>query len=183
MGRWRCGVSRVSQYTVTMEKKVVKKQSAPRSKPKERITIPVRMLEIVFPNQTNHLNTMFGGEVVALADKAAFFAANKFCRHTVVTASMERIDFRHPIKSGDTVEIGARVVFTGRTSMVVKFEIEVENPVREVSTLCATGYITMIALDEHGAPIEVPQLKLRSQRDRDEWEEARKIRKMHTAAS
>ncbi|MBA3754257.1 MAG: acyl-CoA thioesterase [Nitrospira sp.] len=125
----------------------------------------------------------FGGQVLALADKAAFFAATKFCRRTVVTASTERIDFNHPIKNGDIVEIEARVVFAGRSSMVVKVDIWSENARMDGRVLCTTGHLTMIALDDDGKPIEVPPLKVRNSQEQEEWEDARKIRKSHSKES
>ena len=154
-----------------------------KSAPRERVAERIRTMEIVFPNQTNHYGTMFGGQVLALADKAAFFAATKFCRQTVVTASTERIDFSNPIKNGDIVEIEARVVFTGRSSMVVKVEIWSENARMDGRMLCTTGHLTMIALDDDGKPTEVPALKIRNAQDQEEWEDARKIRKSHSKAS
>lgn len=148
--------------------------------PREKTATKIHTLEIVFPNQTNHYGTMFGGQVIALADKAAYFAANKYCRSNVVTASMERFDFRAPIRSGDTVECEARVVYAGRSSMVVKVEIFAESADRDERVLCTSGYLTMVALDDQGKPKRVPPLKIRSAAEQEAWEEARKIRKMHT---
>lgn len=146
---------------------------------KPRVAEAIRTLDIVFPNQTNHYNTMFGGEVIAHADKAAYFAANRFCRTNLVTASMERFDFWNPLRAGDTVECIARVVYTGRTSMVVKVEIFGENPHSGARVLCTAGYLTMVALGPDGKPTAVPPLKLRTKKEQEEWEEARKIRKTH----
>ena len=146
---------------------------------KERVAEAIHTLDIVFPNHTNQYGTMFGGQVISTADKAAYFAANKYCRTNVVTASMERFDFRHPIQTGDTIEAVARVAYTGRTSMVVKCEIWAENPHRGDRRLCTSGYVTMIALGDDGKPTPVPPLRLRNKREQDDWEEARKIRKGH----
>ncbi len=151
-------------------------------KARERAAEAIRTLEIVFPNQTNHYGTMFGGQVIALADKAAYFAANSYCRCNCVTASMERFDFRHPIRSGDTIEAWAKVVYTGRTSMIVKVEIRAQKPNRDEAVLCTEGFLTMIALGEDGRPTTVPPLKIRTRKEQDDWEEARKIRKAHAAA-
>src|SRR5690606_14838288 len=123
-----------------------------------------------------HYGTMFGGQVIALADKAAYFAANKFCHCNVVTASMERFDFRHPIRSGDTVECEAKVVFTGRSSMIIKVLSYAESRNSDHRVLCTSGYLTMVALDESGKPAEVPPLKIETAQDQEDWEEARKIR-------
>jgi uncharacterized protein (TIGR00369 family) len=144
-----------------------------------RAADPITTLDIVFPNQTNQYGTMFGGQVISMADKAAYFAANKYSGTNVVTASMERFDFRNPIRSGDTIEAIARVVYTGRTSMVVKCEIWADSLQRKERLLCTSGYLTMIALGADGKPTPVPPLKIRTRHEQTEWNEAGKIRKEH----
>ncbi len=139
----------------------------------------VRTMEVVFPNQTNHYGTMFGGEVLALADKAAYFAASRYCRGGCVTASTERFDFRTPIRSGDTIEIEARVALTGRTSMIVRIDIYRLNLKDDNRVLCTSGHITMVAVDPDGRTQPVPQLLVETDDELAEWEEARKIRKQH----
>src|SRR3954465_3460552 len=82
--------------------------------------IEARMIEMVFPEQTNHLGTLFGGQALAMMDKAAFIAASRYARRAVVTASSERVDFHVPVRQGQLVELLARVVATGRTSITVE---------------------------------------------------------------
>jgi acyl-CoA hydrolase len=83
----------------------------------EKDSIRYRLITVL-PNQTNNHNTMFGGEVMALMDRAAGIAALQFCRKPVVTASSERIDFRTPIQAGEIIEAVARVIYVGRTSII-----------------------------------------------------------------
>ncbi len=78
-----------------------------------------RLLEIVFPDHTNHLGTLFGGQALAWMDKVAFIVASRYARRTVVTARSERVDFRIPIRQGQMVEAIARIAGTGRSSMQV----------------------------------------------------------------
>ena len=95
----------------------------------ELIPVPpteVRMVEIVFPNHTNHLGTLFGGQAMAWMDKAAFLAAARYSRRTVVTAHSDQVDFKLPIRVGEMVEIVARVVDVGRSSMTVQVELIAE---------------------------------------------------------
>ncbi len=76
-------------------------------------TVPpteVRMAEIVFPNHTNHLGTLFGGQALAWMDKAAFLAAARYSRRTVVTARSDQVDFKLPIRIGQMVETIGRIV-------------------------------------------------------------------------
>src|SRR3954451_9050500 len=86
-----------------------------------------RLIEMVFPEQTNHYGTLFGGQALALMDKAAFIAASRYARSTVVTGSSERVAFHGPVRQGHLVELIARVVATGRTSMTVEVDLFAEN--------------------------------------------------------
>lgn len=133
--------------------------------------------DIVLPNQTNGHGTMFGGEVMAMMDKAAAVAALRFCRRAVVTASSERIDFRTPIHPGEIIEARARVVHVGRTSMIVRVHIYAEHPLKGERRLCTTGYFSMVALDEHRQPTAVPQLLRDDDEARAEWAVGEEIRK------
>lgn len=118
----------------------------------------VHLVEMVFPNATNHYGTMFGGKVLEMMDRAAFIAATRFCRLAVVTASTERIDFLVPVKQGYLVELVAKVVFAGRTSLSVKVELFAEHPQAEGKELATTGYFHMVALGPDGRPAQVPTL-------------------------
>ncbi|MCR6664210.1 MAG: acyl-CoA thioesterase [Luteimonas sp.] len=117
-----------------------------------------RMLEIVFPDHTNHLGTLFGGQALAWMDKAAFIAASRYARCTVVTARSEQVDFKLPIKQGQLVETIARVVEVGNTSMQVQVDVVAEDLLSGQRELCTRGRFTMIALDSTGKPTPVPAL-------------------------
>ncbi len=114
------------------------------------------LVDLVFPNQTNHLGTLFGGHALSMMDKAASIAAHRYCRTTVVTASIERTDFLAPVYEGELAEVTASVIKTGRTSMVVEVELHAENMLTGDRRLCTRGKFNMVALDEHGKPTSVP---------------------------
>ncbi len=118
----------------------------------------VRLFDMVFPEQTNHYGTLFGGQALALMDKAAFVVASRYARRSVVTASSERVDFHVPVKQGQLVELVARVVSTGRTSMVVEVELFAEDLLSGDRQLATRGKLVMVALDSHGHPAHVPSL-------------------------
>ena len=117
-----------------------------------------RMLEIVFPDHTNHLSTLFGGQALAWMDKAAFIAATRYARRTVVTARSEQVDFKLPIRQGQLVETIARVVEVGNTSMQVQVDVVAEDLLSGARELCTRGRFTMIALGPDGKPTQVPAL-------------------------
>ena len=120
--------------------------------------IEARLQEIVFPDHTNHLGTLFGGQALAWMDKAAFIAATRYSRRTVVTARSEQVDFRLPIRQGQLVETIARVVEVGRTSMQVDVELVAEDLLSSERETCTRGRFVMIALDSRGRPVAVDPL-------------------------
>jgi acyl-CoA hydrolase len=146
-------------------------EQAPRAAPDVYIT------DIILPNQTNNHGTMFGGEVLALMDKAAGIAALRFCRQPVVTASTERIDFRTPIQQAEVIEAQARVIYVGRSSMIVRIRILAEHPLIGDRRVCTTGYFSMVAIDKAGRPHPVPRLLLEDDEARAEWEVGEEIRR------
>src|SRR5690606_32630825 len=120
--------------------------------------VEARLQQLVFPDHTNDLGTLFGGQALAWMDKAAFIAASRYARRTVVTARSDQVDFRLPIRQGQLVETVARVVEVGNTSMQVQVDVVAEDLLSGRRELCTRGRFTMIALDEGGAPTRVPAL-------------------------
>lgn len=128
-------------------------------------TVPpteIHMVEIVFPNHTNHLGTLFGGQAMAWMDKAAFLAAARYSRRTVVTAHSDQVDFKLPIRIGEMVETVARVVEVGRSSMTVQVELIAEDLHSGDRKLCTRGHFVMVALDAEGHPTSVPALPVQA---------------------
>jgi uncharacterized protein (TIGR00369 family) len=117
-----------------------------------------RLIEMVFPEQTNHYGTLFGGQALALMDKAAFIAASRYARRTVVTASSEKCDFHVPVRQGQLVELVARIVATGKTSMTVEVDLQTEDLLSGDRSLATRGRFVLVALDAHGKPARVPPL-------------------------
>jgi acyl-CoA hydrolase len=143
-----------------------------------RIAPEISITDIILPNQTNNHGTMFGGEVMALMDKAAGIAGLRFSRKPIVTASSERIDFRTPIQAGEIIEASARVIYVGHTSMIVRVHIFAEHPLLGERRICTTGYFSMVAVDAQGRPIPVPRLLIDDETARDEWEIGEEIRRV-----
>ncbi|WP_166976739.1 acyl-CoA thioesterase [Rhodocaloribacter litoris] len=113
----------------------------------------------VFPGNTNHYDTLFGGTAMAWMDQAAFICATRWCRRKVVTVHIGEIDFRHAVPEGSIVELVARVVKTGRSSMTIRVEMFVEPMDREDRLLATSGEFVMVALDSLGQPAAVTPLE------------------------
>lgn len=115
-----------------------------------------RSLEVVFPGDTNHLGTLFGGTLVAWMDRAAYYAASRRARGSVVTRKIDELEFRVPIRTGDFVELVATVESEGRTSMQVTVEVHREDPVTGTRELCTTGRFVMVSVGDDGVPRPLP---------------------------
>jgi len=110
---------------------------------------------LVLPIDTNPIGALFGGRAVQWMDVAAGLAAIRLSGHTAVTASIERLDFKVPIKWGDIAVVKAHVVSVGRTSMNVEVDMFRENAAVGTRELCTTGLFHMVALNEEGKPTSV----------------------------
>jgi acyl-CoA hydrolase len=114
-----------------------------------------RIVEMVFPNQTNHYGTLFGGDALRLMDMAAFVTASRHARRPVVTASSERIDFHVPVRQGQLAEVVGRVTSTGRTSLTVEVELWAEDLLTGKRELCTKGSFVLVAVDDQGRPVAI----------------------------
>lgn len=108
----------------------------------------LRMVEMVFPNRTNHYGTLFGGEALAMMGKAAFIAATRHSRKVVVMAASQRVDFAVPVAGGDLVELVPRVIRTGTRSMNVEVEFWAEGLLSGARSRSAVGEFVMVAVRE-----------------------------------
>ena len=110
----------------------------------------------MLPQDANNLGHVFGGAILALMDKTAAVAAIRHARGNCVTASIDRIDFREPIHLGDLVVMKASVNYVGRTSMEVGVRVEAEDMISGVRRHTNSAYLTFVAVDRNGRPLEVP---------------------------
>ncbi len=114
-----------------------------------------RIFKAVFPNTTNHYDTLFGGTAMQLMDEVAFIAATRFSRQRMVTVSSDRIDFKKPIPAGTIVELVGRVSYLGNTSLKVKVDIFIEQMYQEHREKAVSGEFTFVAVDENKKPIPI----------------------------
>jgi acyl-CoA hydrolase len=114
-----------------------------------------RVTKAVFPDTTNHHDTLFGGTALQWMDEVSFIAATRFSRQPIVTVSSDKIDFKHPVPAGSVVELIADVVHVGRTSLKVKVEMFVEDLYKDGCEKAITGYFSFVAIDENKQPTPV----------------------------
>lgn len=114
-----------------------------------------RIFKAVFPNTTNHYDTLFGGTAMHLMDEVAFICATRFSRKKVVTISSDKIDFTKPIPQGTIVELIATIEKVGNTSCVVRVEIYKEDMYSYDRELAVSGRFTFVAIDDQKNPIKI----------------------------
>jgi acyl-CoA hydrolase len=126
--------------------------------PKSADDSAVESRYLLMPRDANPRGTAFGGLIMSWIDTVAAMAATRHCGTEVVTAAIDSLSFRAPICVGDQVVLKARVTHTGRTSMEVRVLVIRENPVKQSSETATTAYLTFVALDETGNPMEIAPL-------------------------
>src|SRR5262245_11654637 len=115
--------------------------------------------ELMMPGDANNLGHVFGGVILSMMDKCAAIAAFRHSRASVVTASIDRVDFREPIFLGDLVVMKASVNYVGRTSMEVGVRVEAEELLTGRRRHTNSCYLTFVAVDGANRPVEVPELR------------------------
>lgn len=141
----------------------------------------VEISELVMPEDANILGSVFGGRVMALIDKAGAMVAIRHCRTTVVTASVDSIDFISPLKLGDIMNFKARITQVFSSSMEVRVDVFGEDPRTGVRKLTTTAYVTMVCLDAGGRPAKAPPLALETDEERQEAARAERRREHRLA--
>ncbi len=144
-------------------------------KPEDSFTI---MNEIVLPNDTNTLNNLMGGRLLHWMDIAAAIAAQKHSNSIVVTASVDGVSFKEPIRLGDVVTLEAYVTRSFNSSMEVFIEVYAQNIPRGEKYKCNDAYYTFVALDSRNKPIVVPALEPQTEAQKIKYDGALRRRQV-----
>ncbi len=140
------------------------------------------MVQVVLPNDANPLGFILGGTVMHLIDIAGAIACFRHARQRVVTAAVDGLQFLHPIKVGDLIILEAQVTATFRTSLEVQVLVMSEETLTGQRKLTSHAYLTFVAVDEDGKRVEVPELVLETDEERQRAEEAKARRALRLAA-
>lgn len=133
--------------------------------------------QLMLPQHSNNLGLVFGGVILAMMDTASAVCAIRHARSTCVTASVDRVDFREPIHLGDLVIMKCSVNYVGRTSMEVGVRVEAEDLQTGNRRHTNSCYLTFVAIDRNGRPIEVPRLVPETEDEMRRFEAAKARRK------
>ncbi len=137
--------------------------------PKESRTI---LTDLVLPSETNPLNNLFGGELLARMDRAASIAARRHSRRIVVTASVNHVAFNKAIPLGSVVTVEAAVSRAFKSSMEIFIDVWVEDRESGQRSKANEAIYTFVAVDETGTPINVPELTPETKLEIDRFEAA-----------
>jgi acyl-CoA hydrolase len=114
-----------------------------------------RIFKAVFPDSTNHYDTLFGGTAMLLMDEVAFITATRYSRQKMVTVSSGKIDFRKAIPAGTIIELVGEVSSVGNTSLKVKVDVFVEQMYLEEREKAITGEFTFVAIDDNKKAVKI----------------------------
>ena len=147
-------------------------------------TSRTEMTEVVLPQDANVFGNILGGRVMHLVDIAAAITAHRHCRSMAVTASVDHIDFRNPIRVGEVINLKASLNRAFHTSMEIGVKVFSEDILTGEKKHTTSAYVTFVALDENRQPKPVPPVICETSEDRRRYREAlvrRKYRLAHRA--
>lgn len=136
------------------------------------------MNELVLPNDTNTLNNLMGGRLLHWMDIAAAISAQKHCNRIVVTASVDNVSFKHPVKLGDVISIEAQVTRAFNTSVEVRLVVSAQNIPSGTKVRSNEAFYTFVAIDQNGRTIAVPQLIPETEEEKKLYNEALQRREL-----
>ena len=128
---------------------------------------------LIMPHQANPQGTAFGGVIVAWIDMIAAMAAQRHCGKEVVTAGIDSLAFKEPIRIGDHVALRATVNYVSRSSMEVRVQVIREDPYTGQKVMATTAYLTFVALDEDKKPTAAPPILPQNDEEKRRYENAK----------
>ncbi|WP_159946368.1 acyl-CoA thioesterase [Polaribacter septentrionalilitoris] len=137
--------------------------------PSESLTV---LTDLVLPGETNYLDNLFGGELLARMDRACSIAARRHSRRIVVTASVNHVAFNKSVPVGSVVSIEAKVSRAFKTSMEIYVDVWIEDRQSLSKTKVNEGIYTFVAVDETGKPVKIPQIIPETDLEKERFEGA-----------
>ncbi|TGD58690.1 acyl-CoA thioesterase [Flavobacterium humi] len=137
--------------------------------PSESLTI---LTDMVLPGETNPLNNLFGGELLARMDRAASIAARRHSRRITVTASVNHVAFNRAIPLGSVVTVEAKVSRSFKSSMEIYIDVWVEDRESGTRAKANEAIYTFVAVDDTGRPVEVPAITPQTNEEKERYDAA-----------
>lgn len=132
---------------------------------------------LICPAHINHYGRLFGGQLLKWIDELAGIVAIRHCGATVTTAAIDNLQFRAPAYTGDMIVLQGQVTYVGSSSMEIRVDTyrEAMNGSR---TLINRAYMDMVCIDCKGRPMEVPELLIETEEQRQEYEKAKRRKQL-----
>jgi acyl-CoA hydrolase len=143
----------------------------------------VSMTELVLPNDTNTLNNLMGGRLMHWMDIVSAISAQKHSNRLVVTASVDNISFKQPIRLGNVVTLRAKVTRAFNSSMEVRIDVDAEDIPSSTKTESNSAYFTFVAVDQNGRPVDVPEIEAETDEEREYYSGALRRRQLRLILS
>ncbi|MBX9851743.1 MAG: acyl-CoA thioesterase [Cytophagaceae bacterium] len=143
--------------------------------PKDSLVI---MTELVLPNDTNTLNNLMGGRMMHLMDIVSAISAQKHSNRIVVTASVDSVSFKEPIRLGNVITLNAKVTRAFNSSMEVHIEVWAEDIPSNKKIKSNEAFFTFVAVDQLGNPIDVPEVEPETEREKELYDSALRRRQL-----
>ena len=117
----------------------------------------IKMSILMTPDKANFAGNIHWGAILKHLDEIAYACASRYCGHYVVTLSVDKVLFKHPVHVGELVTFLASINYTGRTSMEIGIKVIAEDVIKRTVKHTNTCYFTMVAVDENAKPTPIPQ--------------------------
>ncbi|WP_075341430.1 acyl-CoA thioesterase [Tenacibaculum agarivorans] len=137
--------------------------------PRESLTV---LTDLVLPGETNYLDNLFGGELLARMDRACSIAARRHSRRIVVTASVNHVAFSKSVPVGSVVTVEAKVSRAFTSSMEVFVDVWIEDRQSGERTKVNEGIYTFVAVDETGKPVPIPKIQPETELEKERYDGA-----------
>ncbi|CAM1350096.1 acyl-CoA thioesterase [Tenacibaculum insulae] len=137
--------------------------------PKESLTV---LTDLVLPGETNYLDNLFGGELLARMDRACSIAARRHSRRIVVTASVNHVAFTKSVPVGSVVTLEAKVSRAFKSSMEIYVDVWIEDRQSGEKTKVNEGIYTFVAVDETGKPVPIPPIEPETELEKTRFDAA-----------
>ena len=119
----------------------------------------------MFPTDANPAGNVFGGEILKHIDMVAGIVAQRHAQSNAVTVCMDSVNFLKPVFVGNVLSLNARINYVHNSSMEIEVKVEAEDIITGIRTVTGTAFVTFVALDENGKPLQVAKLSLKTNDD------------------
>jgi len=138
----------------------------------------IKMSILMTPDKANFAGNIHGGAILKHLDEIAYACASRYCGHYVVTLSVDKVLFKHPVHVGELVTFLASINYTGRTSMEIGIKVIAEDVIKRTVKHTNTCYFTMVAVDENAKPTPIPQFEPQTDEQKRRYEDAKLRREL-----